>query len=308
MLVGPWLDHPWLFAVITGLAVILGNECSFSTIRLPAILMSSFCAGLIYLIGRKLYNQRIGILASLFFSFVPSIVIFNRQALAENGIIFFTLISFYLILKYFDNYRKKWLYFAAISSGLASLCKVSGIVSILFIISILFYKKRYHDAFISFITGSLLFMIYPLTGIIYNWSVFYRIILEHSKRTMVLSNWLNLTVAGFIDQILKRIFLTTGFIFDVYIIDWWIIFSWISILYLNKNFDKQNQFILLGIISNLAILLILIGTEYGWYMIPFYPFFCFANAYFINEFIKEPDLIKACIFIFTVYLLSFLGI
>jgi len=109
------MDHPWLFAIITGLATILGNECSFSTIRLPAILMTSFCAGLIYLIGKKLYDHRIGILASLFFSFVPSIIIFNRQALAENGIIFFTLISFYLILKYFDNYRKRWLYFAAIS-------------------------------------------------------------------------------------------------------------------------------------------------------------------------------------------------
>jgi len=87
-------------------------------------------------------------------------------------------------------------------------------------------------------------MIYPLTGIVYNWNVFYRILLEHSKRTSVLSNWLNLTIVGFIDQILKRVFLATGFIFDVYIIDWWVIFSWISVLYLNKNFNEQNHFIL----------------------------------------------------------------
>jgi len=302
-LVEPWMDNPWLFALMAGLSSVLGGKCDFSTMRIPSVLMTTACAGLVYLIGKKLYSRETGFLAALFFAVVPAIVIFNRQALGENGIIFFTLIAFYAALKYLDGGKRKWLFTAAIGAGLASLCKFAGLASIVFIAGIFASEKRWRDMKIVLGLGAALFAIYPLCGAIYGWKTFVAIIFAHSGRVIYSAAPTTNPVIGSIGQSLEHIFLTTGFHWTTYFTDWWVIFSWLTIAYVffEMGHSKQDRWLASGIASNLLMLVIVTGLVYGWYVIPLYPFFCLANGRFMSDMLKKPSLIAACLFVVTIF-------
>ena len=303
LLVEPWFDNPWLFALMVGLSSVLGGKCDFSTIRIPSVLMTTACAGLVYLVGKKLYGRETGFLAALFFAVIPAIVMFNRQALGENGIIFFTLIAFYAALRYLDGGKRRWLFTAAVCAGLASLCKVAGLASIVFIAGIFASEKRWRDMKIVLGLGAALFAIYPLCGAIYGWKTFVAIIFAHSGRVIYSLAPSSNPVIGSIGQSLERIFVTTGFHWTTYFTDWWVIFSWLTIAYVffEMGHSKQDRWLASGIASNLLMLVIVTGLVYGWYVIPLYPFFCLANGRFMSDMLKKPSLIAACLFVVTIF-------
>ena len=81
-----------------------------------------------YAIGAQLYGRRTGVLAALLISVMPYTVIVHRQVLLDGPMVMFASLSLYLLVRYVQSERPRWLYAAAVVLGLAVLTKETAIV------------------------------------------------------------------------------------------------------------------------------------------------------------------------------------
>ena len=159
----PWLHQGPTSVWLIGLAFSLSK---FNPVA-PAILFGSIGAVttfLVWYLGNKLFNEKVGFIASLLYATSPLIVVNARMPYHTSLIPFFVSIFFILLLKAIKN--KKYLPLLLFSFGLTLLVELSNIVifGIIFILFILFriklQKKDYLKMLVGFMLGILPFVIY----------------------------------------------------------------------------------------------------------------------------------------------------
>ncbi len=141
------------------------------SLRMPSVIFSLITGWIIYLIGKKIKNEKIGFWASLFFLFNPLIIYYSQEARMYMMNVFFITGGLYYFLKIQNlkvksqNYKEKFKNYLLMNS-LFSLSFITFYGSIFFIISILLYfsfKKQWKNFFVSlFIILFSLFITYPL--------------------------------------------------------------------------------------------------------------------------------------------------
>ena len=100
-------------------------DVSLFSARLPSVIFGTLSIGLIYLLGKKLFNKRVG----LFSAFIlPSIYLhfqISRWSTTDMGLSFFILLSLYIfVLLYGTNFNKKsFSYLFYLSLGLGFMIK-----------------------------------------------------------------------------------------------------------------------------------------------------------------------------------------
>jgi len=131
-------DHPPLVFLIQHLSFKLLGQ-NLIALRLPLVLAGIGSVFLLYFIGKKLFNQQIGLIASLFLAVSSYHVWISRIGLQESIVIFLTLLCFYLFLQSLeDNQHWRW----GIGLGLALLAKYTAIVLVpIFGIYLLVFKR-----------------------------------------------------------------------------------------------------------------------------------------------------------------------
>lgn len=131
-------DHPPLIFIIQNFFFKLFGQTLFA-LRIPFALAGLFSVWLLYLIGKKLFSQQVGLLASLFLAVSSYHVWISRIGLQESVVIVLSLLTFYLFLKALDN-QQHWRWGLAL--GLAMLAKyTAGILLPLFLIYLLIYHR-----------------------------------------------------------------------------------------------------------------------------------------------------------------------
>ena len=127
-------DHPPLVFLIQNLFFKLFSVSSF-TARLPFALAGIGCVLLLYFIGKRLYNEKIGLLAS----FILAISSYHNWAskigYLEGIALFFILLTLLMLLKGIEE-PKKFIYFG-IALGLTLLTKYT----VLFILPVIFFAS-----------------------------------------------------------------------------------------------------------------------------------------------------------------------
>lgn len=135
--------YPPLFPLVISLSYKIFGISEWST-RLVPILFSSGIIVLIFLIGEKLKDFRLGIISSLLALLTPLFLYFGKNPVHESMVVFFVLLSFLFYLKWnFTN--KKNLFWFILSLTLAHFSTWSGffLLPAIFIITLLkkdFYK------------------------------------------------------------------------------------------------------------------------------------------------------------------------
>ena len=112
-----YLDHPPMLAYFIFIFTHLGKQSEFF-VRIPCVLISSGLTYLTYLIGKLLFDQKVGFFSALLLN---SILIFSLGAIIatpDTTMIFFWVLSFYFFLKLILTQKKKLLFFWGISTGL----------------------------------------------------------------------------------------------------------------------------------------------------------------------------------------------
>jgi len=242
---------------------------------------------LIFLVGTKLYNKWVGLLAALFYSVVPTTVVSSRLVLAENGYIPLFLAAILLMDYYIKKKKKIFLILASVLAAIAILFKLSGISVLLTLLLIVLAfgppKEKLKDLILVFaigISGLLAFFIY---GAYYDWTVFKNVFFAQANL---------LYGAGaevFISVLVRSKVTATKFLSDGWILAAWIATFIISFTEWKK--EKGSTILTISLFSYLVTFLIFGSEGYGWYRFPFLPFIIIALARLIEKIFSEPNIL-----------------
>lgn len=93
-----WFAILWVWGHIFGFSEI--------SVRMPSVILGVSTVGLTYLLGRDLFNKKVGLLASLFLAIAPLHVYYSQEARMYVFAAFSVTLSFYFLHRFVIN--KKW--------------------------------------------------------------------------------------------------------------------------------------------------------------------------------------------------------
>ena len=253
------------------------NDISIYRIRGLALIMGILSALLVFMLSSKLYGKGIGLLSSLLYATIPTIVIGSRLVQNENFFIPLWLFSLYLTVSYLKNKRTWMRNTAAVLAGFLILAKIPWIAGVFSICIILLYHKKYKDVLITLAIIIPIFLTYIVYGFYYDKDLF-------------LGLWgLQLNRYDISFTSIYALF-QKPYLADRYYLDGWIFWGFISFIIVCSRDIKKNIVLLSAVISYFLVFLAAIPDEagHGWYRYPFYPFLIISIALFLKEyFIKN---------------------
>ena len=95
------VEPPIYNSLVAGVYSILGVDIKWA--RMVSIIFSLGSAILLYLISKKYFGAKVGLLSAFFFSVLPYNIFYSRVVLPEPMIIFLTLGMFYFCLKWLQS-------------------------------------------------------------------------------------------------------------------------------------------------------------------------------------------------------------
>jgi len=165
----PLFKHPPLYSYL-----IAANYKIFGSSHLAAVSVSiafgSLMVLIIFLLGKELYDDRVGLLAAFFLCIDPVHWICSEKIWMETTMSFFMLLAIYLFVC--GRRQKHYLLLSGISIGLAMLTKYPGILPLFIIITHIVTAERrmikQKDIWLLCLASFIVF----LPWVIWNWKVY----------------------------------------------------------------------------------------------------------------------------------------
>ena len=136
-----YFDHPPMLAWLIYIFTYLGGQSEFF-VRITCVLISAGLTYLTYLMGKLLFDPKVGFFSALLLN---SILIFTLGAIIatpDTPMILFWILSFYFFSKLIFTQKKKWWYLLGISTGLALLSKYTSVWIIVSVFLFLVFSKE----------------------------------------------------------------------------------------------------------------------------------------------------------------------
>lgn len=266
-------DHPPLVFYIQYIFIKIFGENNFA-LRFPSALLGIASVYTLYLIGKLLYTQKIGLIAAALLGTALNHVYISRIGLQESYVIFFLLFVSYLFLKSLRN--DKYLVGAGIALGFAFLTKYTTFVlAPIFLTYLLIFRRDYFLKKTFWIGAFLAIMIFSPV-IIYNLKLYQSTGHFDFQLSYVLKQnpdvWKiapGKEIGGLADRIqnfIPRLIATHSWLFIALILFALIAFCF-SLLKKPREILRENAFLLLAIFY-LLLLLLLIGPSYRFLAMP----------------------------------------
>ncbi len=136
----------FLFNILAHAAVAVLGE-SASAVRLPAVLFGVGSILALYLFGRRVASVREALLAATLMTFSYHHVWFSQNARGYSGLLFFTLMSTWLLLRALDSPRlSPWLWYAvAAALGAYTHATILFVVAVHFAVAVITVVRRHTD-------------------------------------------------------------------------------------------------------------------------------------------------------------------
>ena len=132
---------PFLFYVQAVLIHLFGGD--LGVLRFVSVITGSLTVCFVYLIGKSLFNRRVGFLSAMVLAFLNFHILYSRIYMLEAATILFIVGSLYFFWKgYCEGAGMRYIYLAAIFHGLAIDTKYIGIVVLITIILFIVWTKR----------------------------------------------------------------------------------------------------------------------------------------------------------------------
>lgn len=282
MLHGHWGYLTWgpnffapFYDFLLGLVFTTVSETYFAARLVSAIFGASSCI-LIYLIGKQLYSRSIGLSSALLLSIAS--MPFNRMAMQENGVEFFFLLSVYSYLKLRDDGKKRWVYLAGASSGLAFLSNYIGLVAPIFLAFQSLIDRKLSKVKTSIGIFVILSLAYPLIGLL-DWSNFIFDTLYQASHSFTIDHllWTLMASAPPYKSEVGRVghwFCQLGN---------WSILGFASVFYIAAKRRESDSLLFTALVCPL-IIFVLVGDAAWWiHTIIIYPFYCLAMAIALRD-------------------------
>jgi len=165
----PLFKHPPLYNYLIALNYRIFGSSHFTAVGV-SIAFGSLMVLIIFLLGKELYDDRVGLLAAFFLCIDPIHWICSEKIWMETTMGFFMLLAVYLFVC--GQRQKHYLLFSGISIGLAMLTKYPGILSLFIIITHIVAAERrmikQKDMWLLCLVSFIVF----LPWVIWNWKVY----------------------------------------------------------------------------------------------------------------------------------------
>jgi hypothetical protein len=272
----PWLDHPPLGTAVIGLpAKLLGyqawQQIPQLIVRFPALVASIFTLLFTYIIGTKLFGEKIGRLSLLFLATIPYFVAAHRQSFLDNILTPLFLACLVALLN-------KKLVLTAVFAFLCGWIKAPGF-SVPFMVSFWFWRqKQIKPALAFFLTGLTSIIAYIGYGFLAGKDAFLYILSQQSARGTFVNSFFNtLTKPHFYG----------GFDDGLYVLS--VIFGLLMLTrFKTNNFKFFNFFLSLSLV--VIFLVAGRGNNSPWYWYPLIPFFSIGIGYYADLLLKKSNL------------------
>jgi len=110
--------------------------------RLPSAVLGVLSVYILYLLVKNLFNEKVALISSLFFSLNGLYIAFSRILQYQVYYVFFGLLSLYLLAKFFKDHKTRHLLLSAFSMGVAFLFHYDAIFFFIPSIIYILYKEK----------------------------------------------------------------------------------------------------------------------------------------------------------------------
>ncbi len=186
-----YFDHPPMLAYLIYIFTLVGKQSEFF-VRIGCVLISSGLTYLTYLVGKLLFDRKVGFFSALLLNCILIFSLGAMIATPDTPMIFFWVLSFYFFCKLILTQKKKWWYFWGISTGLALLSKYTAIFIILSVFLFLIFSKKNRkwlitkEPYLALILGILVFLPVIIWNAQNNWASF---LFQSSRRAKELGSF-----------------------------------------------------------------------------------------------------------------------
>lgn len=293
----PMIEKPFLYFLASGASLLPFYKADpyitdLTLIRLLPLGLSFITLLLVGLVGRKLFNPLVGIVALLIYAVTPTIVLSNRLSVTENLLIPLSLLAVLLLLHDEKGTRRNALLLGVLSV-LAVLTKQIG--AFVGFAAMIHYAFRKNIAGVVMIGCSIAVGIFIYFGFVYlydgplYWKLQNEIQKGHALRGLP-ESFVNIVTHPTISE-KNRTFADTTML-----LGYLLLFT--SPFWLKKEGDEQNitTFIAFPL---MYLLLFVIGqsgsvpyTYWGWYSFPFFPFIAIVLAQLFYRLWQRPAFLE----------------
>lgn len=293
MIVQPYIEQPPLGALLS--SFLSGSyrengfeDISLRKIRLPVIFLGTISIILVFIIAYLTYGVFMGILSSLIFALIPTVVVTQRLATAENYLSFFLLLGVISTYLWIKKEKNVFIYLTSLLIIISFLIKPFGISLAIFLIAaILVFGKPLKFLILPIISSVLAIMIFFGYGYFFDVQLFNGIVLYQGGRLIS-------PLSGIFKIVIPKI--------SAIFLDGWIVFGWFGIIVLLLRDKIKSDFWIFGpAIVYLFVLFIYGAEDAGWYRLPLYPFLSIASAVLLAEAILKQKVWLGLVFIMTAF-------
>ncbi len=288
----PWLDEPPLFSLIVGYFAHIYNAdredfIPSSYIRMPAVIFAALTSILIFLITRSLSGFWTGLLAMTIYGTVPIFVFASRVALPENLIALLFVLMAYLLIKFQQQPKFRYILPIPFMVGIAGLSKPTGFF-LIFIAIYITFKKLYETAGVRKAIKKAAYLILATTpfiglfilyGLYYDPEIFWRITSVQSFRPVGFKN-------------LAWFFVSPSYGTQI-LVDGWYIFCLLAAAYfLVVPKEGLKKMISLFFVFWVGVIMISGGEGdlLAWYRFPAFPFLAILGAWGLQLLVQKSNL------------------
>lgn len=257
-------------------------QINISHIRIPILLISSLTVPVVICLGRELFGKASGLLGGLVFATLPVIVLIGRLNKEDNLLALLAAVAFLCTLRFVRTGSRKYYFGMLLFVFFSIISKEVGIFAALASIILCARAQLWRTVMINIVVVMLAIACYFAYGLL-NWSEFINALTKHANYSNSISGALPLFST----------FRISGFYSEG-----WIVWLWLS-AFTAATLDRGKS--LIAPISYLLVFSVLAVAIFDapWYRMPFLPFLCVSAGYVIHNFMKNPDAIKATVFLFT---------
>jgi len=120
--------HPLLLQVLLGGLFSIVGVSDLAARLFVSLFFGVGSIALTYLLASRLYGHRVGIAASTIMAVLPYHVLISRQVLLDSPLTFFVLLTMWFTARGIDDQSGRWMIWAALSAGLATATKETGVL------------------------------------------------------------------------------------------------------------------------------------------------------------------------------------
>lgn len=283
----PWLDEPPVFSVLVGwFAHIFGAARDQiippAYMRFPVIVIGAITSILVFLIARLVSGYCTGILSMLIFGLTPIMVFGSRLAVPENLISLLFMLTIYLLLKFHQTLKIRYVLIIPLLAGIAGLSKPTGYFIAPFAIFMVFMKKYYKTSLYIFLATLPFIGLFFAYGLYYDPQIFWRITEIQAYRPVGFSSlgWFFVSPAYDINTVT----------------DSWYIFCLLSAAFFVFVPKKGlEMFISLAFIYWVMVVMISGGEAdlLPWYRYPVFPLLSILGAWGLQKIVAKANIFSS---------------